>query len=812
MTDKELETQPMSKKKQKDKKYRKGSNIKSDMDQILSDPRFAHISSDRKLRHVPKEERKIKLDSRFHSVLTDEKFYEKSTMDPRGRKGNYSTKEDLLKFYHMSSDEDSSDEADEDEEKDSNDDDDDDKVDENVQEDDNDDDVDDEVGEEEDSDDKVVVDEDEQNEENGEDIPTPAEERKGVTSDQNQIEEDNLLNEENRKEREAKERSEIPREVRRRLQDLNLDYARGEVLFSDDSSDDDSTTTDEDDYTEEFEWGELDQDAVWDNDDRDVEETSRIAVCNLDWDRIKAADIMVLFSSFCPRGGSIKRVTIYPSEYGKQRMVEENLTGPQELKSVPSSGTKDTDLNLVDLDKLEKGRLDENAGATKTHYEALRRYQRNRLRYFYAVVECNSIDTAKVLYQECDRKPYEGAGILLDLRYIPSDMTFDEMPHDVCEMVPKTYEVKNFTTTALHDSRPILTWDETDPERQKILSNAMSKAMKGGDLDDGCLKGFLASSSEEENEDSLDEEEDDDSDDEATKASRIAKFRALISEIDEKDKRKKEKDIDMEETFQLKEDTDEEEEPVVKESKTKEQLNPFEKYLEKRKTKRKERKKKKKEENENVNSSSEEESESKGVISDDELPEGVGDLYNDPFFADELKKMDASSSSSSKKKKTKKDSDETQGKEGNEQGDLELLLMDEDAENKKHFSMREIIETNKEKKKKRRQNKAQKKQQLKPQEQQAAIDDFKVNIADPRFVPLLTSGEYNIDPSHPQFKRTKAMDNLISTVQQKRMAQSFENVPEAKRQNTNSEKNKDHELSLLVKRVKSKTNKPKKKP
>ncbi|KAG7172494.1 ESF1-like [Homarus americanus] len=646
MTDKELETQPMSKKKQKDKKYRKGSNIKSDMDQILSDPRFAHISSDRKLRHVPKEERKIKLDSRFHSVLT--------------------------------------------------------------------------------------------NEENGEDIPTPAEERKGVTSDQNQIEEDNLLNEENRKEREAKERSEIPREVRRRLQDLNLDYARGE-------------------------------------------ETSRIAVCNLDWDRIKAADIMVLFSSFCPRGGSIKRVTIYPSEYGKQRMVEENLTGPQELKSVPSSGTKDTDLNLVDLDKLEKGRLDENAGATKTHYEALRRYQRNRLRYFYAVVECNSIDTAK-------------------------------MPHDVCEMVPKTYEVKNFTTTALHDSRPILTWDETDPERQKILSNAMSKAMKGGDLDDGCLKGFLASSSEEENEDSLDEEEDDDSDDEATKASRIAKFRALISEIDEKDKRKKEKDIDMEETFQLKEDTDEEEEPVVKESKTKEQLNPFEKYLEKRKTKRKERKKKKKEENENVNSSSEEESESKGVISDDELPEGVGDLYNDPFFADELKKMDASSSSSSKKKKTKKDSDETQGKEGNEQGDLELLLMDEDAENKKHFSMREIIETNKEKKKKRRQNKAQKKQQLKPQEQQAAIDDFKVNIADPRFVPLLTSGEYNIDPSHPQFKRTKAMDNLISTVQQKRMAQSFENVPEAKRQNTNSEKNKDHELSLLVKRVKSKTNKPKKKP
>lgn len=31
-------------------------------------------------------------------------------MDPRGRKGNYSTKEDLLKFYHISSGEDTDDE------------------------------------------------------------------------------------------------------------------------------------------------------------------------------------------------------------------------------------------------------------------------------------------------------------------------------------------------------------------------------------------------------------------------------------------------------------------------------------------------------------------------------------------------------------------------------------------------------------------------------------------------------------------------------------------------------------------------------
>ncbi|KAK8731498.1 hypothetical protein OTU49_007639, partial [Cherax quadricarinatus] len=98
---KELQPQEMKGKKWKTRS-KTNLSIKNDMDKILSDPRFAHVSSDLKLRHIPKEKRKVKLDSRFHSVLTDDKFYEKSIMDPRGRKGNYSTKEDLLKFYHMS--------------------------------------------------------------------------------------------------------------------------------------------------------------------------------------------------------------------------------------------------------------------------------------------------------------------------------------------------------------------------------------------------------------------------------------------------------------------------------------------------------------------------------------------------------------------------------------------------------------------------------------------------------------------------------------------------------------------------------------
>lgn len=76
------------------------------MDEMLKDARFAHIARDPKFRRIPKAERKVKIDHRFKGMFKDEKFTVKYTIDKRGRPVNQTTTEDLRKYYDLSSSED----------------------------------------------------------------------------------------------------------------------------------------------------------------------------------------------------------------------------------------------------------------------------------------------------------------------------------------------------------------------------------------------------------------------------------------------------------------------------------------------------------------------------------------------------------------------------------------------------------------------------------------------------------------------------------------------------------------------------------
>lgn len=63
------------------------------------------------------------------------------------------------------------------------------------------------------------------------------------------------------------------------------------------------------------------------------------------------------------------------------------------------------------------------------------------MRYFYAVVECEDVEIAKKLMSNLDDGEFELSQCILDLRYIPDDLTFEDRPVlDTCDKKPVNYE------------------------------------------------------------------------------------------------------------------------------------------------------------------------------------------------------------------------------------------------------------------------------------------------------------------------------------------------------------------------------------
>uniref|UniRef100_A0A2K6U7X4 ESF1 nucleolar pre-rRNA processing protein homolog n=1 Tax=Saimiri boliviensis boliviensis TaxID=39432 RepID=A0A2K6U7X4_SAIBB len=542
--------------------------------------------------------------------------------------------------------------------------------------------------------------------------------------------------------------------------DSGPDLARGKGNIETSSEDEDDVA---DLFPEEsgFEhaWRELDKDAPCTD-----EITRRLAVCNMDWDRLKAKDLLALFNSFKPKGGVIFSVKIYPSEFGKERMKEEQVQGPVELLSIPE-------------DAPEKD---------WTSREKLRDYQFKRLKYYYAVVDCDSPETASKIYEDCDGLEFESSCSFIDLRFIPDDITFDDEPKDVASEVDLTaYKPKYFTSAAMGTSTVEITWDETDHERITMLNRKFKKE----ELLDMDFQAYLASSSEDEEE--IEEElQGDDGvnvEDGKTKKSQkddeeqIAKYRQLLQVIQEKEKKGKENDMEMEIKWVpgLKESA---EEMVKNKLEGKDKLTPWEQFLEKKKEKKRLKKKQK--------SLAEE-------TSEEELPSDVD--MNDPYFAEEIKKIDI------KKKSVKSAKDGTSPKEETEierqKAEMALLMMDEAEDGKKHFNYNKIVE---------HQNLSKKKKKQLMKKKELIEDDFEVNVSDARFQAMYTSHLFNLDPSDPNFKKTKAMEKILEEKARQREQKEQELTQAIKKKESEIEresqrKSMDPALSMLIKSIKTKT-------
>jgi hypothetical protein len=527
--------------------------------------------------------------------------------------------------------------------------------------------------------------------------------------------------------------------------------------------------------------------------------SSRFAVVNLDWDNIKSADLMAVFSSFVRPGGKIHKISVYPSEFGKERMDREELEGPpkeifarnqEEESPEPDSEDDSEDDEEVD-EKIKKGLQQEDEGQDFDG-AALRQYQLERLRYYYAVVVCSDEQTAQHIYESTDGTEYLSSANFFDLRFIPDGTEFEDKPRDECDAVPTGYKPTEFVTDALQHSKVKLTWD-MDPE-EATRKDAIKRAFSGSraEIGENDLRAYLGS-------DSSDNDEEPEADTSQLSKKEIArqKMRAALGLADEPTKSSKKTAGpvgDMEITFTAGLSSKEkgsvfENEPIKEET-------TAEAYIRKEKERKARRKEKAKSKREGRDP--EDEVEETAPAEKDDLG------FDDPFFAaDEVVKQKASKAIRKEERLRKREAKAAEAAaKASQRAELELLMEDNSTEANAHLSHFDINEIARAEKAKRK----GKKGKVESGKRGGLQEDFEMDVGDERFSRLFESHEFAIDPSNPKFKGTEGMKKLLEEGRRKRGLEGGEELGEKKVKKPKYEvREKKGELNGLVEMVKKKS-------
>lgn len=549
----------------------------------------------------------------------------------------------------------------------------------------------------------------------------------------------------------------------------------GEVVLGQDSSRPIAVPRDDDEAEID-----LDEDAVADLDAQvaayektnplaDVAEgsrTNRLAVVNLDWDHIRAIHLYKIFSSLVSptaptlssgkvkaqgktaKGaeggahpiarGKVLSVRVYPSSFGKERMAREEVEGPP--SAIFGKKSEDEEINERTIYEVgEEGKYDE---------DALRKYQLDRLRYYYAIVTCDTTDAASHIYSELEATELERSANVFDLSFVPDDMTFDDEPRDeATEETDAPYKAVEFVTDALRHSKVKLTWDDDDPERAKVTRRAFSKK----EIEENDFRQYLASDSE-------------DADDGAGKVSRD-KMRALLlgggggEDLPEGwGARDDEDDIDMEITFT----------PGLSEKKGDGEETTLDKYQRKLREKRKKRK--------------------------EEVKESKPTEGDDFFEADEDERPAAKGKKGKHGKKV--EVEELAPRVESTAEELALVATSDNPNAEPHhFDMKAILKAEKKKGKKKKSKHGEEEKELQ--------EDFAIDVTDERFKMLHEDPTFAIDPTNPHFKKTKAMSAFLAERTKRRNSSGKDGEDDRKRTETPADDARN--LQNLVESVKRKS-------
>ncbi|KAI1308092.1 hypothetical protein F5Y03DRAFT_351165 [Xylaria venustula] len=596
--------------------------------------------------------------------------------------------------------------------------------------------------------------------------------------------------------------------VKRELEkaDTSYDPARGGG-FSSSESESDSEDSEDDEEDKDEGGADVTQSASVErlrDEQADIEVgeiTKRIAVVNLDWDNIKAVDLMALFTSFAPQGGRIEKVSIYPSEFGKERMKREELEGPpKEIFKKTAQDEDGSDLEAEDSEdedeKIKRDMLQEGDDQDFDN-DALRSYQLDRLRYYYAIVVCSDLSTAEKVYNSCDGTEYLASSNFVDLRFVPDDVTFDDQPRDECDSTVSNYQPTEFVTDALQHSRVKLTWDVAPDEAAR--KEKMKKAFSGSraELEENDFRAYLASDSDGDDdfEDDVVEPGTAVVEDEPKLSKREIKARKLREALGlgSEPMAKSSMNIgpvgDMQVTFTPALMGDEKKEPEGEET-------TVEKYIRKEKE-RKARRKEKALAKRNPGETEE----------GDEPAEPEEDLgFNDPFFTtDEPAKVSKSAERKEERRRRREEKEATAAESAAQKAQLEKIMADDSkdqVEHLDHFNMDEITRAEKKKAKK-----GKKKGKKEVEDQGGLQEGFDMDVNDSRFKAVFESHEFAIDPSNPKFKSTPGMKKLLEEGRKKRKNKSGDyDAPPETNGKTKKQKIKaaDEDISSLVESIRQK--------
>eukprot|EP00038_Savillea_parva_P028055 m.62989 g.62989 ORF g.62989 m.62989 type:complete len:755 (-) comp8124_c0_seq1:27-2291(-) len=533
-----------------------------------------------------------------------------------------------------------------------------------------------------------------------------------------------------------------------------IDYSRGEVLLesSSDESDDDESESE----------GGID---VWlagqpDQHER-VTETEdvgkRLAICNLDWAHVTAADLFVLANSFKPDTGTIESVTIYPSDFGLERMREEATEGPGRLIREATGKPMDA---LEDDSQLDE----------ETAQQHLRAYELSKLRYYYAVVVCDSASTAAAIYEEIDGLEFEKSQNILDVRCVPDDVTFDNEPKDQCNELPAQieFELDNVQQSALAHSKVKMTWDEDEEATKRLVLK--KRKFTDEELQRIDYSNYLASSSEDES--------NSDGENETPAQDKRELLRGLVAECAEQEAAENPADGELEITWSvgLKERTE-----ALLAAREERERDKFmtvgEKLEKKRREKKRARKLKLKEMLAGRGKKDDEE--------DDEMNEHrVGG--DDAYFQHAMSSDDEDVGVHHGDRADNVDNNDgdredhvgeavlSRGDDSDADDDADpragtALLDDDDS---RHFDMTKIIKGHRVANKKGKAGKLAKKKDKKKQKGGKAMeeytkDSFQIDTSDNRFAAVFNDKDFSIDPTRPEFKKTREMERLIAERQAK---------------------------------------------